>query len=97
MKIISRVPKEKVMVVMSEDELANILGHYSRYSDGFIKSIEAAIAAETEFDIREIYNKYRLIKSIQERAVYDRARAKLEGMLDALTPIEDLLNKIPVK
>jgi len=97
MKIISRVPKEKVMVVMSEDELANILGHFSRYSDGFIKSIEAAIAAEREFDVVEAYKKHYLIKSIQERAVYDRARAKLEDMLKALTPIEDLLNKIPTE
>jgi len=40
MKIISRVPKEKVMVVMSEDELANILGHYSRYSDDLLSPLK---------------------------------------------------------
>lgn len=97
MKIISRVPKEKVMVIMSEDELANILGHYSRYSEGFIKSIEAAIAAETEFDVKLFYQKYQLIAGLQKQSEYDKARATLQTMLRALTPVEDLLMKLPAK
>ena len=87
------MPNERVLISIKEDELANILGSYSKYD---IKKdfMDQAIKTEMEIDICDIYQKHRLIHSIQNSAEYDTARRKLKEILDALTPIEDKIKTL---
>jgi hypothetical protein len=88
MIIISELPEYKVLVTMTKDELANILGQSSKYSieKDFIYE---AIKNQTNLNASDIYNKHVLIKDIQNLSSYNTARKRLEEMLKALTPIED--------
>ena len=96
MKIISQMPNERVLISIKDDELANILGSYSKYD---IKKdfIDQAIKTEVEIEICDIYQKHRLINSIQNSAEYETARRKLEEMLRALTPIENKIELLSKK
>lgn len=91
MRVIAELPNDKVLVEMSKDEFANIIGYYSKNSGSF------QIKIGVDVDISDIYRKHNLIKSLQNTAEYDRARKKLKDILDALTPIEDKINvlKLP--
>ena len=95
MKIIAAMPNERILVSLKENELANLLGEYSRHN---VKSefINQAIKSETEIDISDIYDKHSLIVAIQKTSEYDTARRKLENMLEALTPIENKITAMNV-
>lgn len=93
MKIISKIPGERVLVSLKEDELSNVLGEYSRY-DIKEKFYEQAIKGELEIDISDIYKKHRLIHSLQNQSDYQKARGKLEELLEALTPIESKVSEL---
>ena len=82
------MPNERVLISIKRDELANLLGEYSKY-DVKKEFIDQAIKTETEIEISDIYVKHRLINDIQNKAEYDKARRKLEEILIALTPIEN--------
>ncbi len=88
MKTIAELPNDKVLVEMTKLELANICGHHSNISDNFKLNIGV------EVKISDIYEKHRLIGALQRSQEYDKARKKLEEMLNALTPIEDKINII---
>lgn len=90
MKIIAELPDNKVLVELTKDELANIIGHYSHYDEGFKEKIKIGATV----DVSDIYKKHRLIKSLQDSKEYDQARKKVKDILDALTPIEDKINII---
>lgn len=94
MKIISKVPTDKVMVVMTTHELANVMGNYSHYSDRQSQAVDKAIREEINLPISDIYKKHYLITSLVKQADYDRARRKLEDMVEAMTPVEDMLEKL---
>ena len=88
MKVIAEIPKgDKVLVEMTTTEMANILGAYSGHS--------LQVTVGKEYKASYIYNKHSSIVNVQNEADYNTARAKLRAMLNALTPIEDLLNKLP--
>ena len=93
MKIISEISDEKVLVSLKKDELANLLGEYSSYK---VKRefLQQVIKNETEIEISDIYKKHLLINSLQKTSDYDKARAKLQNILEALTPIESKIEQL---
>ncbi len=93
MKIISILPGDRIMINVTKKEFANLLGHYSNY-DVKEKDINEHIEKGSEIPIHEIYEKHRLINEIQKSNDYDKARRKLERMLEALTPIEEKIKLI---
>lgn len=93
MKIIAETPNERVLVSLRKDELANILGEYSKF-DVKREFMETAIKNETEIDICDIYQKHRLIVDLQKQSEYEQARYKLNKLLEALTPIENKILKL---
>ena len=90
------MPNERVLISIKEDELANILGSYGKY-DIKREFINQAIKTEMEIDVCDIFQKHKLINSIQNSAEYDTARSKLKDMLDALTPIENKIELLSKK
>ncbi|HZI26244.1 MAG TPA: hypothetical protein VFD46_14265 [Chryseolinea sp.] len=93
MKIIAQTPNERVLVSLTDNELANLLGEYSRY-DVKREFMEHAIKNETEIEISDIYQKHRLIADMQKNSEYESARHQLEKLLRALTPIENKIAKL---
>jgi len=94
MKILAE--KEKGFIVeLSENELANVLGYYSAIGSGYYKDIKIAMKNTTDLPISEIYQKHYRIKNLQQQADYNTAIAKLSEMIEALTPVTNLLNDLP--
>lgn len=93
MKVIAEIPGDKVLVELSKDEFANVCGHYSKYSKGF--DIKDTVGEDIE--ISDIYHKHRQIHRIQNSHEYEKARSKLQDMLNALIPIEDKIQKIKIE
>ena len=96
MKVISEIPKGKVLVSLTRKELANLLGEYSEY-DIKREVLDNLISEETDFPISRIYLKHSQINKLQKQASYDKARFKLEEMLEALTPIESFISDLSDK
>lgn len=93
MKIIGQ-SNEDYIVKVSSVELANILGLYSSWESEFREAVAKAIKNETNIPISKIYEHYYALKDVISRNVgYDNARKRLQEMLEALTPVEDLLVK----
>lgn len=92
MKIIGQA-NEGYIVNVSSVELANILGLYSSYDSEFREAVNRAIKYETDIPISDIYKHYYNLKSVVASPEYDTARAKLTKMLEALTPIDNLLKQ----
>lgn len=97
MKLIARLPvntsNDRILVNLTLDELANILGE--TFGMNLKKDfINDCISKETEIEISDIYKKHSLIKNLQNQREYDKARKKLEDILEALTPIEEKINII---
>lgn len=98
MKIISEIPTEKILVSMTKDEFANIVGFYSHYAlNGERKNIiNDAIKEEREINISEIFQQHQLITELQKSDNFQEARRKLNSMLKALTVIENKVVSLPV-
>jgi hypothetical protein len=96
MKVISEIPKDKVLVSLTKKELANLLGEYSEY-DIKREVLDNMILQEIDFPISDIYIKHYKINQLQKQASHDKARFKLEEMLEALTPIENLISALTDK
>lgn len=90
MKIIGTVGKEELLVQVTRNEIANLCGQYGTHSNGFDTN---NLNVGTTINISEIYRKHILINSYLNQSEYDKARKKLQEMLDALTPIENLIVK----
>lgn len=92
MKVLAKIKEvdlnRYVLVEMTENELANIMGEYSHYDI----PIDKLVKEGTDIQISQIYEQYNIYRNILKLADYDKARRKLEDMLKALTPIEGLLN-----
>lgn len=88
MKVIAKTREENskmyVIVEMTDEELANIIGRCSCYD---IPSIDRLIKEDVDIQISKIYSQYSPFCNILK----DKARKKLEDMLEALTPIEKML------
>lgn len=95
MKIISRIPTSKVLVSITEDELANILGQYSNI-DITREFYDNAIKNEVDIQISDVYKKNFLINSIKKQSDYATARNQLQAMLDAITPIKDKVSDLAI-
>jgi len=94
MKIISEVPNNRYLVIVTDDELANIVGDPSHYTTGFDTAVKGAIKNESDIQISIIYKKHSMIQDELNSRLADKARAKLQKMLDTLTPIENLIKDI---
>jgi hypothetical protein len=90
MKIIGTVGKEDLLIEVTKDEIANLTGLYSTTSSDFDRN---DLVVGTTINISEIYRKHILINSFLNKSDYDKARRKLQEMLDAITPIENLIIK----
>jgi len=88
MKIIAQTPNDRILVSLQMDELANLIGEYSKY-DVKTAFINDSIKNDTEIQISDIYVKHKLIVGLQSQSEYESARAQLNKLLKALTPIEN--------
>jgi hypothetical protein len=80
---------------MTTTEAANVLGAYSAYQlDSINKTWKTVL--HKEVPISDIYSQYHSIISLQTSSNYNEARAKLKEMLEALTPIERLINDLSI-
>ena len=94
MKIIGTVGKEDLLLQVTRNEIANLCGEYSTSSNDFSSN---NLQIGTTINVSEIYRKHTLINSFLRKSEYDTARKKLQEMLDAITPIENLIIKIAGK
>ena len=92
MKVIAELSEKKCLVEMDKNELANLLNFYSTNSSGF----DFRSLLNKEIKVSSIYHKYKTIRDVQSLKDWDKARTKLEQMLDALTPIESLIQSIEI-
>lgn len=90
MKIIAKSGNGQLLIEMNEKECGIILGEFQISSENITKSINASI----DYPVSRIYNKYKNIQSLVLESEYNKARTKLQQMLNALTPIESLLNEL---
>lgn len=93
MQIISILRKEQVLVRLTKEELAHVIGKNSPY-DIRNEFLNQAIDEATNIGISEIYYKHNEVCELQNNLV--KAKERLSSMIGALTKIEDL-TKIPVK
>ncbi len=86
MKIISQIPGNRVLVNITEQELAHLLGQPSPYD---IKKdfYETAIKAGNDIEISEIYKKH--INIIHSQGKFNDVLNNLEAMKNIFTPIQD--------
>ena len=98
MKIISEIPSKsyssEYLVKISKGELEDILG--LEYDKLKYEDIKDAIKNESILEVGKIYSQYYNFKNHLNKSSYDTARKKLEDMLSALTPIEDLIKTTPL-
>lgn len=96
MKIVSEIAKDNYLLKVSKKELANILGNSSP-GDLNYRFLEDAIATEKNLEVSKIYQHYDLLKSKLKENDYSKAKRKLEEMIEALTPIDSLLNEVIIE
>lgn len=96
MKVIGEAGEESYIVQMSSEELANVLGFYSKY-DADLHQLIKQSRNGTNIPISSVYQNYFKVKGIVESSDYDKARTKLNEMLNALKPIEELVTKLKVE
>ena len=96
MIIIAEKPNDRVLVDLSYDELANILGEYSKYSDGIHKKVDTLIESGIEIDVTPIYKNHELIHALLNQPKYSKARTQLAEMLKAITPMESLIETLAI-
>lgn len=82
------------LVSVTESELANIMGYVGSYAMPI--KIPNLIKDGTDVPISDIYKHYSKFRDQLDQREYDKARTKLKEMLNALTPIEDLINKTKI-
>jgi hypothetical protein len=94
--IIMGEAKDSFIVELSKDELARVLGYNGWHAPGFIGATKRAIIDRSNVDVSRVYSKYTSIAKVlsDQQHDYDKARTKLQEMLDALTPIEPLFNNL---
>jgi len=93
MKVIAQLPDERVLISVTGNEFANLLGQYSKY-DIKREDVNAFISEAKEVDISDIYMKHRLIFEMQNTDTMKEARNKLERLLFTLTPIESKVSAL---
>lgn len=93
MEILGTSNNENYIVQLTEVELANILGFYSRYDVDFIKMVKEAMGRKS-IPISLIYQNYYRIKSIVENSEYTKAKTKLQEMINAIEPIDKLISDL---
>ena len=79
---------ERFLVSLTKDELANVVGHYSKY-DLKAEFVKDSIRGEIELEISDIYKKHRLIDEFQKTEAVEAARTQIQKLLRTLTPIEN--------
>ena len=95
MIVIALLPNERVLVSLTGDEFANVLGKHSKY-DFNSEFKNELIKSSREVDISDIYRKNYNLRKIKTQAQYDTARQKLLDMLEVLTDIEDKVKELPL-
>lgn len=88
MQILSEIPKDHYLVKLNENELANLLGFHSIYTDNARPTIKSLITSENKVNISTIFQNALLFNSIKTSGKYNKAVAKLENMIAALKPID---------
>lgn len=92
MKVIGKA-EDYYIVQVHESELAPIIGCKSNYDADFRNIVNSSLKG-ADIKVSKIYQNYCKVKSISSSNKYDLARTKLEEMLEALTPLEELVNKM---
>ena len=65
------------------------MGKYSKYDIIF-----ADLKEDAEVNISSIYNQHYALTNLLNTPDYDLARTKLKNMLEVLTPVDNLLEKL---
>lgn len=89
MKAIAELQKDKILVEMSKEEFANLMGLYGKFD---VKKNHL----HKEIPISKVYTQHRRIMSLQCTPEYSTAKARLLEMVEALTPITNLIDMIDV-
>lgn len=93
MKILGASNNEDYIVQLTKEELANILGFYSKYDVEFARIVKEALKGKP-IPISLIYRNYWKVKSIVESSEYSKAKSKLQEMIDAIEPIDELISEL---
>lgn len=86
MKIIAIGIKDEVIISATKDEIANFYGDYSKFQT----SID--IKPGIEIQVSPFFHKVRSLNHILKQPEYDDVRYRLKQMIDAITPILELLD-----
>lgn len=93
MKILGASNDEDYIVQLTKGELANILGFYSKYNADFAKMVNEALKGKS-IPISLVYQNYHKIKGMVESSEYHKAKSKLQEMIDAIEPIDELISEL---
>lgn len=93
MRIIGEAGEDSYIVQMTSDEVANVLGFYSKY-DVTLQQLVRQSRNGVNLPISSVYQNYHKVKGIVEGSDYDKARTKVKDILKALEPIEELVTKL---
>lgn len=93
MKILGASNNEDYIVQLTRKELTNILGFYDEYNPVFAKMVNEALKGKS-IRVSLVYQNYYKIKNIIEGPEYCQAKSKLQEMIDAIEPINKLIEEL---
>lgn len=94
MKVIGTNSKDDTCLVkVGMRELANIMGFYSEHSAEFKKQFNSALSGNS-INVSKVYVNYYRVKNIIVGTPYSTALVKLNEMIDAIKPINDLIKEV---
>ena len=94
MKVVGTNPKGDICLVQVDiRELASIMGFYSEHDAEFKKQFNSALLGNS-VNVSKVYANYYRVKNIIEGTPYCTALVKLNEMIDAIKPINDLIKEV---
>lgn len=93
MKVLGASNDEDYIVQLTKGELANILGFYSKYDVEFAKMVSEALKGKS-IPVSLVYQNYHKIKGMVKSSEYYKAKSKLQEMIDAIEPIDELIREL---
>lgn len=94
MKVIGINSKDDTCLVkVGMRELASIMGFYSEHDAEFKEQLNSALLGNS-INVSKVYANYYKVKNIIEGTPYCTALVKLNEMIDAIKPINNLIKEV---
>ena len=94
MKVVGTNPKDDTCLVqVGMRELASIMGFYSEHDAEFKKQFNSALLGNS-INVSKVYANYYRVKSIIAGTPYCTALGKLNEMIEAIRPINNLIEEV---